>query len=257
MKMTHPRDRAGRWRDAILLCAIGLSAGLTLATACVTGEGDAAGGAQSTATNGSTATTGVGGGGAGGGGAGGGAPQLPTCQIKCAAPFDCATPTPATDEDNWDCVDTQCEYLGCNTSEECMETFQSGNYTCAKLPGNAVATCNPTCAAPFDCATPTPATDEDNWDCVETQCVYLGCNTSEECMETFQSGNYTCAKLAGAAVATCNPTCARSFDCATESPLTDVDNWTCVDASCVYLGCLSDQECMETYQNGNYLCVAP
>lgn len=175
-------DRLG----APLLVAIGL-----LALACGTDEGSPSGstGTGDSGASESASTTGAGG---DTGGAGGGAPTLPTCQIKCASAFDCASPTPATDEDNWDCVDTQCVYLGCLTSQECMETFQSGNYTCAKLTDASVATCNPTCATPTDCATDSPLTDPDNWTCVDEECVYLGCKSDQECMETYQNGNYFC-----------------------------------------------------------------
>lgn len=41
----------------------------------------------------------------------------------------------------------------------------------------------------------------------------------------------------------CRPPCLLPNDCAGQPPLYDAPNWACVDAGCVWLGCLDDGEC--------------
>jgi hypothetical protein len=117
---------------------------------------------------------------------------VPTCHPTCSSPFDCAQPTMAFDADNWDCVDSHCEYLGCASTNECQASFASPNYACESLPGDAVPTCHPTCGSPADCATSSAAFDFDNWDCVDSHCIYLGCNSTDECQESLMTANVVC-----------------------------------------------------------------
>jgi hypothetical protein len=118
---------------------------------------------------------------------------LPTCQSTCAAPIDCATATPLTDEDNWDCQANACVYRGCVSDLECQDALQAANYVCADLGG--VATCVQTCSAPFDCLTPTPLYDLDNWTCEDDRCVWIGCLSDLECQESLMSPTSVCEGL--------------------------------------------------------------
>jgi hypothetical protein len=122
---------------------------------------------------------------------------LPTCQSTCAAPIDCATATPLTDEDNWACEASTCVYLGCASDLECQDALQAQNYVCADLGG--VASCVETCSAPFDCLTPTPLYDLDNWTCQDDRCVWVGCLSDLECQDSLMSPTSVCDGLAPAA----------------------------------------------------------
>jgi hypothetical protein len=59
---------------------------------------------------------------------------------------------------------------------------------------------------------------------------------------------------AGRGIATCMRACSEARDCVTaSSAVVDVDNWSCVQGGCQYLGCRSDRECADTY-GGDWLC---
>jgi len=112
--------------------------------------------------------------------------------------------------------------------------------------------CFHTCSAPADCASANAITDADNWQCNDAKCEYLGCLSDAECQETYASPDYVCEDALG--IPTCQRTCEAPTDCATASPLTDADNWTCSASICQYLGCLSDGECQDGYANPGYRC---
>jgi hypothetical protein len=241
--MSHcPRSKARQLR---------LPLALSLILACGD-DGSASGGAGgSGAANAGGAGAGTGGAGVGGAGAAGaGAPAVPTCATPCAVPGDCATGSLLTDADNWTCEEARCKYLGCVSDAECQETFGSPDFVCSQA--GALPTCQSTCSAAIDCATATPLTDEDNWACERDACVYLGCVSDLECQEALQAVNYVCADLGGAS--TCVQTCSAPFDCLTPTPLYDLDNWTCEDDRCVWIGCLSDLECQESLMSPTSVC---
>ncbi|HTJ80646.1 MAG TPA: hypothetical protein VL400_02950, partial [Polyangiaceae bacterium] len=201
---------------------------------------------------GSGSATGTSSGGASG--TGGGGPSVPTCHPTCAAPVDCAQPSPAFDQDNWDCVDTECVYLGCLDTTECQATFQNNSYVCGTVAGSTVPTCHIGCSGAIECAQPSPAFDEDNWSCVDGGCVYLGCNSAQECQDSLMNPNYDCVTVAGSSVATCQPTCTGAADCAQPSAAYDNDNWDCVEGRCEYLGCQSTDECQQSFMSASYVC---
>lgn len=215
-------------------------------------SGGATGGSSSSgegASGGSSAGGGPEGGGGQGGGAGAGTPALPSCVLSCAVATDCSTASPISDADNWEC-DGECVYLGCNSAEECQEAFMNPNYTCAET--GTVSYCQPICNTASDCATPSPATDPDNWACTNQVCEYLGCNSADECQQTFQASNYDCVDQFG--LPTCVRTCTGAADCSAPAPLYDEDNWECAEGLCEYQGCNTNQECMETLMSGGYTC---
>lgn len=118
----------------------------------------------------------------------------------------------------------------------------------------ALPVCVLSCSAAADCATASPLTDADNWTCSEERCVYLGCLSSAECQSAYANPAYVCDE--GAFIPTCALSCNTPADCATGTPLTDADNWSCDVNLCVYLGCNSDGECQEAYANPAYTCDA-
>jgi hypothetical protein len=117
---------------------------------------------------------------------------VPTCNPICNAPADCAQPNALYDQDNWDCVANACVYRGCNTTDECQSTLMSASYECTTRAGQTQPTCNLVCSQSVDCISPNSLYDADNWDCVASECVYLGCNGDDECIQTLMNSNYTC-----------------------------------------------------------------
>jgi hypothetical protein len=109
------------------------------------------------------------------------------------------------------------------------------------------------CTEAADCATASPITDADNWACTAERCEYLGCLSDGECQSAYANAAYVCD--ASAFIPTCVLSCNTPADCATASPLTDADNWTCSLNLCEYLGCNSDAECQQTYANPSYVCI--
>lgn len=232
---------------------------IVTSTACGDSGTDSAGGGDSDgpAAGGNEGASGPGGGGVGGNGAGGDgtggqAPVVPFCATTCTTATECATPSAATDEDNWSCEDERCVYLGCLSNMECQEI--GPDYACATLPGALIPVCVPTCGTVDDCAGTGALVDADNWSCDASLCQYLGCQSSAECQQVFANPSYECTVLAGATTPTCNLTCGAVSDCTSASPITDADNWTCEERACLYLGCQSTEECEEALMKPNVAC---
>jgi len=66
---------------------------------------------------------------AGDDGADGGA-SVPYCRQLCATPADCSQNLPAFDQDNYNCLDGLCVYLGCRSDEECRDSFTTYPTAC-------------------------------------------------------------------------------------------------------------------------------
>jgi hypothetical protein len=81
-----------------------------------------------------------------------------------------------------------CNYLGCNSDQECADS--TGNPDSLCLP-NAVlgyGLCGEGCDSVADCGTGVGAYGEDNYECVDSGCVYTGCNSNDECVESHGVG---------------------------------------------------------------------
>jgi hypothetical protein len=118
--------------------------------------------------------------------------SVPGCAQACDDVGDCITEyaTPAYDEDNYVCNgEGFCEYTGCNDSEECDQS--AAGYLCGAAAGLPVDLCQAACEEPADCGTGVGAFDEDNYDCVDGLCEYLGCDSAEECEQSLGS-SFTC-----------------------------------------------------------------
>lgn len=239
-----------------ILLSLGLLA-ISALSAC--GDADASGGSSSGGSSagpgGASSAGGENAGGSSAGGAGGGAgagvPDIPTCIALCDSVDDCVAPSPISDADNWAC-DGECEYLGCASDDECQMAFMNPNYAC-DAGAAAVPTCVPTCNVVDDCFLPSPLYDQDNWACSSQRCEYQGCTSDDECQMGFQMPNYACID-GGAGVPFCQRTCAAPADCLSPTPLYDADNWACEAEVCVYIGCNTTEECVQTLMNGNYVC---
>ena len=114
-----------------------------------------------------------------------------TCQRSCSVVADCTfAGSTLFDEDNWSCSGGACLYLGCNGDAECIDGNGAG-FVCRNVGGQD--SCVRSCTMPSDCAASTrPAEDEDNWGCTAGICEYLGCNDSQECIDSFMSADFVC-----------------------------------------------------------------
>ena len=161
----------------------------------------------------------------------------------------CAENAQSDDDDDGNATGTQ------NTSA------QQGTSTSASGSGGASATssgaggtipsipfCQLACGTAADCSMGSPPFDADNYSCPSGVCVYDGCNSHTEC-EVL--GNYQC--LPNSQMMVCQEACATAADCSLGTPAYDVDNYTCQNNGCVYLGCNSDSECASL---GDYVCRA-
>jgi hypothetical protein len=175
-------------------------------------------------------------------------PAVPMCLQRCSTSADCGTPTsPAYDSDNYACTDGFCVYSGCNSDTECVDSMGAG-YGCSTA--TSIPYCTQTCSTYADCGTPSsPAYDSDNYTCTGRFCVYSGCNSDAECVDSVGAG-YRCNTTMS--IAYCTQSCSTYVDCGTPaSPAYDSDNYDCTGGFCVYSGCNSDAECVDTLGAGH------
>lgn len=118
--------------------------------------------------------------------------NLMTCVLACSTPSDCALATALNDADNYRCNGGACEWLGCNTDDECRSTFQDQRYRCVRRAEWPYPNCERTCTAPSDCASTQPAYDADNYRCNAGRCEYTGCRSDVECQQTAMNPEYVC-----------------------------------------------------------------
>jgi hypothetical protein len=115
------------------------------------------------------------------------------CQPRCASASECGQPTmPAYTSEHYACTGGFCVYTGCRSDAECVDTLGAGYGCDASM---TVAYCVETCASSADCGSPaTPAYSSDNYDCTGGYCVYAGCNSHAECVDSM-GGEYGCMGL--------------------------------------------------------------
>lgn len=186
--------------------------------------------------------------GAGGEGEGEGEGEQPApyCRTECTTPADCVIDNapPHVDEDNYACNAGACEYLGCLNEGECDALgMNADTFTCYRAPGFSISLCVRQCTAVSDCVGQgaSGAQDEDNYECDDGACLYLGCNDDDECVTSLGAG----ARCVEAETPFCAQGCEEPVDCVSELATApyDEDNFECVDGTCRHLGCLDDDEC--------------
>ncbi len=184
-------------------------------------------------------------------------PAFPACYRSCTSPAQCDFGSPVNDPDNYACDDGVCRYTGCNSTQECEDTFQSNDYACGTVPGIGTPSCVKTCTSPAQCAIASAAFDADNYACTGGLCEYTGCNSTAECAEAFGAG-YGCHQADGFAYASCLAQCGAPADCAlaTGGALYDADNYDCVDGYCQFTGCNATSECTDSLMDSSYVCRA-
>jgi hypothetical protein len=106
-----------------------------------------------------------------------------------------------------------------------------------------VKACTEGCADASKCVETLQSVDLDNWTCIDGGCRYTGCLSNAECEADFGVGSLCVPSNRGPAM--CVRACQAPADCviAGTPPTRDADNFACTDGLCVYLGCLSNDEC--------------
>lgn len=123
-----------------------------------------------------------------------------------------------------------------------------------------VPSCMLACETAADCAYDgSTLFDADNYLCDQGgHCVYQGCNTDEECVDSY-GDEYGCSDDPGNdTIPSCVRTCQEVGDCPEEYGLGayDYDNYECTDVGyCKYLGCNDSDECFETHGSNDYSCL--
>jgi hypothetical protein len=181
-------------------------------------------------------------------------PPTPACYATCATVADCDFGNPINDADNYECDEGVCRYTGCNSTQECVDTFMSTAYACGTVPGIVLPSCLKTCSGAADCATVSPAYDADNYQCTGGLCEYIGCHGDQECTDSF-GGGYGCHEPGGFPFAVCVPQCGTPADCVfAPGSLYDVDNYACESGYCQWIGCNATSECVDAFMDPGYLC---
>jgi hypothetical protein len=181
----------------------------------------------------------------------GGGAAVPMCMQRCGSSADCGNPaTPAYSSDNYDCTGGFCIYTGCNSDSECIDSMGAG-YGCSDAMG--VPYCTQACGTSSECGFPSvPAYTPVHYDCTGGYCVYTGCLSDTECRDT--SGvEFGCNSSIEPAY--CAETCTSASTCGSPStPAYSSDNYDCTAGYCVYAGCNSDSECIDSMGAG-YGCM--
>jgi hypothetical protein len=126
-------------------------------------------------------------------------------------------------------------------------------------PVPSISVCLTQCDLPADCDLydgQYTAYDAEHYACTDGGCVWLGCNSDQECSEL--QPDYKCHPMPFTDFKSCVPSCNLASDCslAAAGTLYDTDNYECTNGACVFTGCNTDTECQET-QGATYVCVDP
>ena len=191
-------------------------------------------------------------------------PTLPeqaisVCLTQCEVAADCDLYNgqyTVYDANHYSCTGGGCVWLGCNSDAECAQ-LQAG-YKCHPQPFTDFKSCVPSCSSNLDCSLVAAGTlyDTDNYECAEGACVFTGCNTDSECQEA-QGQSFLCVDPFNIGQKSCYQSCASSNACGNPDagPAYDANNYQCNNGLCIYSGCISDDECAETFDA--MVCVEP
>jgi hypothetical protein len=182
-----------------------------------------------------------------------------TCVETCSAAADCGTPgDPLYDPSHFACQSGRCQWLGCKAASECSAEAHGGNFLCQATAGGPPS-CVPACQKPADCVPPgntTTLDDANHFACTAGACVWLGCQSTTECVAATSTTKVACQQPAGSPTRTCVPTCATANDCGSPNGgvLGNSGHYACVAQQCQWLGCKSSAECVQALQSSNYVC---
>lgn len=179
---------------------------------------------------------------------------ISACYLACDTVADCDHGNAINDPDNFDCDGGRCIWHGCNSTPECQEAFSSTDYVCGTLPGAPFPMCYLACDTVADCVTASVLYDADNYACTGGKCEWQGCNSTPECQDALSSPDYVCAAAEGALYPSCQYACSTVADCDLGSSLYDADNYECNGTFCVWQGCNSTAECIDSLMSSDYIC---
>lgn len=186
------------------------------------------------------------------------------CALECSKAEDCVlstSPTAINDADNFNCTNGACIYKGCNSDDECDQTYQIENaYKCRKFDTTTIPMCAAVCTTSDDChsygaGSTEQAYDSDNYACTDGACEYKGCKSDSECSTTFASADYGCREFnyVTVTISNCTDLCTTAADCVTDGSNYTEDNYECINSACVIKQCESDQFCSDT-MGSDYTC---
>lgn len=183
----------------------------------------------------------------------GAGPVASYCFPACSNANDCSLGTPLQDADNYSCTSGVCEWQGCNSTQECLDTFRvSSGFVCSSAV-NGLPNCLESCADASDCEKPSPIYGPGHWSCRSSACVWTGCLSDQECTDAFSDLRYGCDP--STMPRTCVLRCTAPSDCTQPgSSLFDADNYACTGGFCRWTGCNSDSECRAGFNDTRYVC---
>lgn len=177
--------------------------------------------------------------------------SISICLTQCEVAADCDLYNgqyTVYNADHYRCSDGGCVWLGCNSDDECSQ-LQAG-YQCHPQPFTDFKSCVPGCTSNSDCSLAAAGTlyDADNYQCTEGACVFTGCNTDSECQEA-QGNSFVCVDPFDVGQKSCYQSCSSSDNCGNSDagPAYDANNYECNNDLCIYTGCVSDDECSQTF----------
>ena len=176
--------------------------------------------------------------------------SLGFCAAKCTTVSDCTSMDAVLmGEDNYECSNGFCKYLGCVKDEECAEEYGSAYIRCNQDSGEFVAQCTTPCSKPADCVGENVPLflDEDNWECPETGlsaglCRYKGCVSHDEC------GDRGCYEDSRLPTPHCLYGCETNQDCTNLGELYICEEEHCVDR------CKTNEDCQSAFGSSKYGC---
>lgn len=104
-----------------------------------------------------------------------------------------------------------------------------------------VRSCRRGCSAAAECGNGSPAFNEDNYACVVGACEYRDCGSDQDCSDSMGQG--AVCRPSSDGIRRCTAGCTTPHDCSAGRADQDDDNYRCELGGCLYLGCLSDEEC--------------
>ncbi len=180
--------------------------------------------------------------------------HYPACAATCNTGVDCHFDNGIRSADNHRCVNSTCEYTGCNSDQECATALSDTSYGCAPYTPGGLPSCVKRCSTVNDCALGSDLFGADNYACDSGYCRWTGCTSTNECTSAYRDTSYVCWQGPGWPFASCVKSCQTVADCDFGAPSADQDNYACVAGICEWRGCASDQECRDAYRDSRYVC---
>lgn len=175
------------------------------------------------------------------------------CIKSCSTAADCATnENSLSDENNWQCINGGCKYLGCVNDNECKELYGGSgqNYLCDKDGPYGNGQCVLACSSTSDCdlsgaGSTEHAYDSDNYECKNGYCKYTGCNNDSECATSMMSEDFACLFWEEFNVKLCMLKCSTADDCGNDA--IPAEGYNCIDSKCINKTCSDAAWCKEVY----------